>query len=137
MAKKTTDTTEKSKKKRSGSYNKNRGNEYERKIAKELKELGFNTVTSRSESKRTDDNKIDIIDLDSNLPCFIQLKRTIQTPNYLNIREESSVDNEKFVIIWSKQEKKEVNICSKGEIVLMDKKLFYELIKPYAQGGNK
>ena len=137
MAKKTTNTTEKPKKKRSGSYNKNRGNEYERKIAKELKELGFNTVTSRSESKRTDDNKIDIIDLDSNLPCFIQLKRTIQTPNYLNIREESSVDNEKFVIIWSKQEKKEVNICSKGEIVLMDKKLFYELIKPYAKGENK
>ena len=137
MAKKTTDTTEKPKKKRSGSYNKNRGNEYERKIAKELKELGFNTVTSRSESKRTDDNKIDIIDLDSNLPCFIQLKRTIQTPNYLNIREESSVDNEKFVIIWSKQEKKEVNICSKGEIVLMDKKLFYELIKPYAKGEDK
>ena len=137
MAKKTTNTTEKPKKKRSGSYNKNRGNEYERKIAKELKELGFNTVTSRSESKRTDDNKIDIIDLDSNLPCFIQLKRTIQTPNYLNIREESSVDNEKFVIIWSKQEKKEVNICSKGEIVLMDKKLFYELIKPYAKGEDK
>lgn len=137
MAKKTTNTTEKPKKKRSGSYNKNRGNEYERKIAKELKELGFNTVTSRSESKRTDDNKIDIIDLDSNLPCFIQLKRTIQTPNYLNIREESSVDNEKFVIIWSKQEKKEVNICSKGEIVLMDKQLFYELIKPYAKGENK
>lgn len=137
MAKKTTNTTDKPKKKRSGSYNKNRGNEYERKIAKELKELGFNTVTSRSESKRTDDNKIDIIDLDANLPCFIQLKRTIQTPNYLNIREESSVDNEKFVIIWSKQEKKEVNICSKGEIVLMDKKLFYELIKPYAKGENK
>lgn len=137
MAKKTVNTTDKPKKKRSGSYNKNRGNEYERKIAKELKELGFNTVTSRSESKRADDDKIDIIDLDSNLPCFIQLKRTIQTPNYLNIREESSVDNEKFVIIWSKQEKKEVNICSKGEIVLMDKKLFYELIKPYAKGEDK
>lgn len=133
MAKKTKTQSDKPKK-RSGSYNKNRGNDYERKIAKELKELGFNTVTSRSESKRTDDNKIDIIDLDGNLPCFIQLKKMIQTPNYINIRNESTVAAEKFVIIWSKQEKKEVNICTVGEIVLMDKQLFYELIKPYAQG---
>lgn len=132
MAKKTKKAT-----KRSGSYNKQRGNRFEQKIAKELKELGFNTVTSRSESKRVDDNKIDIIDLDNKLPCYLQLKRTIATPNYLKIREESSVDNDKFVIIWSKQEKKEVNICSQGEIVLMDKKLFYELLKPYVKSGGK
>ena len=88
------------KKKRTGAYNKRRGNQYETRIAKELRDLGFNgVVTSRSESKRTDDNKIDLIDTENKLPCFIQLKRTINTPQYFKIREESTVDYSKFVLI--------------------------------------
>lgn len=122
------------KKKRNGAYNKRRGNAYETKIAKELRDLGFSgVVTSRSESKRADDNKVDLVDTENKLPFFPQLKRTINTPQYFKIREESTVDPEKFVLFWNKQEAKETNICSIGECVILDKNFFYELIKPYAE----
>lgn len=86
-------------KKRTGKYCRNKGHNYELKIAKELNELGFNMVTSRSESKRTDDNKIDLIDLSNKLPINIQLKKTSATPSYFNIRSESTVDPITFCII--------------------------------------
>ena len=137
MAKKTKEQSDKSKK-RSPSYSKTKGNRYEQKIAKELREIGFKgVVTARSESKSKDDDKIDLIDKDGLLPVEIQLKATQSIPSYFKIRSESSVDNKKFAIIWAKQEKKETNICTVGECVIIDKELFYELIKPYAQGGNK
>lgn len=82
-----------------GKRNKQRGNEYERRIAKELTEIGFDVVTSRSESKSADANKVDLIDRSDKLPCKIQLKRSISTPSYFKIREESTVPNEEFCLI--------------------------------------
>ena len=132
-------------KKRSKSYSRTKGHKFEQKIAKELRELGFNVVTSRSESKSMDDNKVDLIDKDNKLelidkdnklPCAIQLKATQAIPSYFSIRNQSTVINEDFVILWAKQEKKEVNICTVGEAVIMDKQLFYKLIKPYADSSN-
>lgn len=120
-----------------GARNKARGNEYECRIAKELRELGFTgVVTSRSESKRTDDNKIDLIDTEHQLPFNIQLKRTQTTPQYFKIREESTVDPESFVLIWNKQEKANINFLSIGEVVMMDKKAFYKLIKQFTESGK-
>lgn len=120
-----------------GARNKAKGSEYERKIAKELRDLGFDgVVTSRSESKAVDNNKVDLIDTENKLPCFIQLKRTVNTPQYFKIREESTVDSEKFVLIWNRQEKANVNFVSVGEVVMLPKTLFYELIKPYAKSKN-
>lgn len=87
------------KKKRSGAYNKQRGNRAELKIIKELNDLGFQCVSSRSESRSTDDNKVDIIDKSNKLPCQIQIKHTLSTPPYFSIREETTVPNEEFVII--------------------------------------
>lgn len=136
MAKKTKEQSDKPKK-RSAAYSKNKGNRYEQKIAKELREIGFTgVVTARSESKSKDDDKIDLIDKDGLLPCEIQLKCTQSIPSYFKIREESSVNNKNFVIIWAKQEKKETNICTVGECVIIDKELFYELIKPYTEKGE-
>lgn len=122
----------KKQKKRTGSYNRNRGHRAEQKIVNELKELGFTgVVSSRSESKSTDDNKIDIIDKENKLPCYIQIKHTLQTPPYFSIREESTVPNEDFCIIWNKQKKCETNIVTVGSAVIMDKQLFYKLLKSY------
>ena len=120
------------KKKRNGAYNRRRGNSYETKIAKELREIGFTgVVTSRSESKSMDDNKIDLIDKNGRLPFYPQIKKTIATPQYFKIRKESTVNNEKFVLFWNKQVSKEKNIISEGECVILDKKFFYELLKKY------
>lgn len=89
-----------SKKKSIGARNKRRGNDYERKIVNELKDLGFkDVITSRKESKSTDDGKIDIVDKSNKLPCQIQIKRTINTPQYFTIRDESIADKDKFCII--------------------------------------
>ena len=82
-----------------GKRNRQRGNEYERRIVKELNDLGFNTVTSRSESKRADDNKVDIIDLNHKLPVALQLKRVTSTPSYFKIREESTIPNKHFAVL--------------------------------------
>lgn len=94
-------TEEKPKKKRGmGARNKAKGNEYERKIAAELRELGFpGVVTSRSESKIADANKVDLIDTEGKLPVNIQLKKVMNFPQYFKIREESTVDPETFVLI--------------------------------------
>lgn len=127
----------KPKRKRSTSYSKNKGSRYEQQIAKELRELGFTGCkTSRSESKTTDDNKVDIIDTENKLPCSIQLKKTQVTPSYFAIRSQSTVDPETFCVIWNKQEKKETNICSVGECVMIDKQFFYKLIKNYVDGKS-
>lgn len=90
------------KRRRSGAYNRNRGIRAEQKVVNELKELGFNgVVSSRSESKTTDDNKVDIIDKNNQLPfgLNIQVKHQIPYPQYFKIREESTVPNESFVIL--------------------------------------
>lgn len=122
----------KTKRKRSNSYSKTKGNRYEQQIARELRDLGFTgTKTSRSESKSLDDNKIDIMDTNNKLPLQIQLKKTQNIPNYFKIREESSVNPEEFCIIWAKQEKKETNICTVGEVALIDKKMLYKLLEYY------
>ena len=138
MAKKKSNSEiqDKPKRQRSKGYSKNKGNRYEAQIAKELRDLGFIGVkTSRSESKSIDDNKVDIIDTEHKLPVNIQIKKTQAIPSYFKIRNESTVDPKTFVIIWNKQEKKETNICSIGECVIISKELFYELIKPYSNGG--
>lgn len=82
-----------------GKRNRQRGNEYERRIAKELNDIGFQVVTSRNESKRTDDNKVDLIDLSNKLPVQLQLKRVTSTPQYFKIREESTVPNKNFALL--------------------------------------
>ena len=123
-------------KKRTGKYCREKGHAYERKIAKELNELGFNVVTSRSESKSTDDNKVDLIDLNKQLPIQIQLKKTSNIPNYFKIRSESTVDPTEFCIIWAKQESRETNMITVGEIALIDKQMLYKLLKSYINGKS-
>ena len=87
-------------KRRSGKYSKTKGSNYERKIAKELQELGFTgVVTSRSESKKMDDQKVDLIDTDGRLPISIQLKCTQVTPSYFKIQEDCPIKDKPFCII--------------------------------------
>ena len=125
-----TEETPKKTRTRSAKYSKTKGNAYETKIAKELRELGFEGVlTARFESKSKDNNKIDIVDTEGKLPVYIQLKCTQNTPSYFKIEEECDLKDKPFCLIWNKQEKKEVNICSVGEVVMIPKSYFYELLQ--------
>lgn len=125
--------------KRSGSYNRTRGIRAEQKVVNELKALGFDKVmSSRQGSKATDDNKIDILDTENQLPfgMNIQIKHQIPYPQYFKIREQSTVPNESFVILWDKQEAKEKNIITVGRCAIMDIELFYKLIKFYGESNR-
>ena len=123
---------DKPKKKRSSSYSKTKGSNYERKIVNELKEItGNNNIcTSRSDSKKLDDMKIDISDPDNILPCYFQLKKTQSTPSVKKINEEVGKKDKPLCILWDIQEKKEgnTNITSNGEYAIIPKQFFYNLL---------
>lgn len=111
-----------SQKKKTGAYCRNKGHRYETKIAQELRNLGFtDVVTSRSESKSMDDKKVDLVDRSGKLPCYIQLKNTVNTPQYHAIKKECPLKDKPFIVIWNKQVKKEKVFGSAGEVVIMDK----------------
>lgn len=111
-----------------------RGVEYEQRIAKELRELGFTeTRSSRAESKAMDDKKIDLVDPSGKLFFYPQLKRTGRIPNYFEIEKQCPLKDKPFVVFWNYQIPTEKTFRSGGEIVMIDKKFFYELIKKYAQ----
>ena len=92
--------------------------------------MGFNVVTSRSESKVMDDKKVDLIDKDGRLP-YLQLKRTIKTPDYFAIKKACPLNDKPFCVIWNKQVGTEKTFRSVGELVMIDKQFFYNLIKKY------
>lgn len=117
-----------------GNQNRRKGNAFEVKVVKDFNNLGFNTVTSRSESKRTDDDKIDIVDLNGNLPFYCQTKCTSTTPNYIEIRDKCSRKDKPFCIMWKKTV---AGLNSPGTMAIIPYEFFLELIKPYAKGENK
>lgn len=129
MAKKKSEkSNEQPKKKRSGAYARKKGNSYELKIIKELNSL-YNTdtlVSSRSESKRTDDAGIDVVDRENILPFYVQCKSTQATPS-VELIKECKIQDKPLAIFWNKQIKKEVNCVSAGEFVILTKELFYQL----------
>lgn len=126
------DVSEKIKRKRNPKNSRSRGNAYERRIAQELRDLGFTgIVTSRSESKRMDNAKVDLIDTEHKLKCLLQLKLTQATPNYFKIREECPIKDAPFCIIWNKTKPTDSTYRSEGEVVILDKDFFYKLIQNY------
>lgn len=123
---------DKPKRKRNPKNSRSRGNAYERRIAQELRDIGFpGVVTSRSESKRMDNAKVDLIDTEHKLKCLLQLKLTQATPNYFKIRNECPIKDAPFCIIWNKTKQTDSTYRSEGEVVLLDKDFFYKLIQKY------
>jgi len=123
----------KPKKKRSGAYSKQKGNAYERQIVNELKEItgDQDLATSRAESKKLDDQKIDIFDPNNVLPFYVQCKSTQVTPSIKKINAEVGKTDKSLAIFWNAQEKKAVNICSVGEYVIITKDTLYQLLNKF------
>lgn len=131
--KKSTTNTSVEKKKRNLKRNRQRGHDFERKIAQELRDLGFSVVTSRSESKSMDDKKVDLIDTENKLPCNLQLKATIKTPDYFGISKECPLKDKPFVVLWNKIKPTESTFRSEGTVAIIPKEFFYELIEHYGK----
>lgn len=115
--------------KRSPNYSRTKGHQYETKIAQELRNLGYTGVkTSRECSKLMDNNKVDLVDTENKLPFWCQLKKTQNIPSYFRIKSECPLTDKPFVIFWAAQVRKTTNICTQGEVVILPKEYFYELI---------
>ncbi len=117
---------------RSGRYNRTRGHNYERQIVSELREIGYKgCVTARAESRTADNNKVDIIDPEKKLPVYVQTKKSQKTPDFFAIKDQCPYTDKPFVIFWSKEKKDQTTYKFKttGEIVMLPKEYFYELIK--------
>lgn len=107
------------------SQSKRKGNGYELKIIHELTDLGFEGLkSSRSESKNLDNAKIDIADTLGVLDCYIQCKRTKNSPNIETISEACPLKDKPLVIFWNKESDRQQN----NEYVYMPKEYFYKLL---------
>lgn len=98
----------------------NKGNSYERKLAKEFRDLGFlDCKTSRYESKMLDDLKVDL----TNTGFFNVQAKSVErlSPTYHEILESMPKDTN-YNVIFHKRNRK-------GEVVVMTKDDFYELVE--------
>lgn len=107
-----------------------RGHSYERTIVKELKEITGDDAlcTSRSESKRLDDMKIDIADPNEILPFYCQIKATQAIPQIKKLNNEVGKKDRPLVIFWNAQEMREKKQVSVGEYCIIPKSFFYYLL---------
>jgi hypothetical protein len=98
----------------------NKGNAYERMLAQEYRDLGFcDCVTSRSESKRTDDKGIDLCYTD---PFAVQAKNytTFSSSKIIKTLDEMDTDT-LYPLVHLK-------ITRAGEIVALKKSDWYEIL---------
>lgn len=108
--------------------NKSKGSHLELEIVKRLKEIGYEgCVSARAQNKIADANKIDIVDMNNELPINIQVKNTQNTPNYFGIREECSDKSKPFCLAWKKATNDGTN--SPGTVFIVPAEYFYELIR--------
>lgn len=106
---------------------KQKGSALELDVIHKLNDLGYNTVSSRSNSKMLDNSKVDVCDLEGNLPCYLQMKATQTTPSYFKIEEECPLKDKPFIIIWKKQDKE--GGISPGTIFMAPINVLYDYLK--------
>ena len=101
---------------------KNKGAAFESEIVHKLQELGFNACRSAGESKKLDNNKVDIA---GDCMFAIQAKNTQNLPNYFTIRE-ACTDSRPLALLWKKVG--EVNSISEGTLAIIPIEYFYKLL---------
>ena len=116
----------KTKKHYTAKRSKQKGSQLELDVIHKLNEIGYTTVSSRSNSKNLDNAKVDIDDLGGNLPLYIQCKATQTTPSYFKIEEECPLKDKPFCVIWKKQDKEGGN--SPGTLAMIPLEVLYEYL---------
>lgn len=107
----------------------NKGKDLEYEIVEKLKGIGYSSVCrSAGESKKLDNNKVDIADPSGELEVAIQAKHCAKLPNFFKIREDCP-DPRDFVLIWKKAAEAGEN--SKGTVAIVDVEFFYKLLNIY------
>ena len=108
---------------------KNKGSNFEMEIVNRLKEIGYSNVCrSASESKKLDNNKVDIADPSGELEFAIQAKNVQNLPDYFKLKE-SCPDTRPFCLLWKKVA--DVGSISDGTVAIIPIDLFYQFVKLY------
>ena len=107
--------------------NKTKGNSFELEIIHKLREIGYTQcVSSRSQDRIADSNKIDIVDPSGELPINVQCKYTQNTPSYFDISEACGDKSKPFCLAWKKATKD--GSQSPGTLMMIPIDYFYYLI---------
>lgn len=112
---------------KTASKSKRKGNNFELEIVHKLRDIGYEgCVSSRSQDKMADANKIDVVDMNDELPVNIQSKYTQNLPNYFDIRDACTDKSKPFCLIWKKAGKDGAD--SRGTVAVIPVEYFYQLI---------
>ena len=102
-------------------------NGFELEIVHKLRDIGYEgCVSARNQNKMADADKIDIVDMNEELPVNIQSKYTQNMPNYFDIRDACSDKVKPFCMIWKKAGKD--GSPSRGTVAVIPVEYFYQLI---------
>lgn len=109
-----------------------KGRDLEYKIRDKLREIGYTGVErAAGESKKVDNNKIDLLDTEHKLPVNIQAKNYANTPNYFGIKEECTDKSKPFLLCWKKN-----TLQSNNVVFFVPEDFFYELLDAYTKQNN-
>jgi hypothetical protein len=99
--------------------NRTAGNNFERLIVRELKELGYDdVVTSRSESKNMDDRGVDIFG--QNFPYYIQCKNSKTYQKLHDLITSDKLPTDKPTIVFQRKTRKvTTKFVTEGDYVSM------------------
>lgn len=115
-----------------GNRNRTAGHNYEREILKELEELGFDHLsTTRAESTNLDNNGVDICSTENSerrLFFHPQCKNMAQKPKYEQLFAKFKLKLP-LVVFHKFTKKVGTKFMPIGQYVIMEKDLFYKLIK--------
>ena len=101
------------------------GHAYEREIRLELIKLGWDKCqTTRFANRELDYNNVDFVNTS---PFHIQAKRWSHAPAYQDVLKSMPKDNNYNIVIHKKP--------NKGEIVVMGKETFYQLVEMLRYNG--
>ena len=108
-------------------HSKNKGSSYERKLAKEFREFGFEDCkTSRCESKMLDDLGVDL----THTGIFNVQAKAVErlAPSYHDILASMPQNDNNYNTIFHKRNRK-------GEVVVMTKEDFYDIMQMLINSG--
>lgn len=121
--------------KTNGKRNRGAGNGWERRLAEIFRQIGFpHVVTTRSESRSRDNQKIDLINKDEarngRLPYDVQAKNVVSHLKYGKVMAEMPVDSPSMpVIIHRQTEKSNDRFVVKNDFAILYLDDFFTLIQ--------
>lgn len=118
-----------------GNRNRTAGHNLERQVVNKLKIIGFpEVVTSRSESKRRDDAKVDIMNkeeaINGRLIYNIQCKNcsvSLAYPKVINEMPQNGKEHNVIIHNQTQRTESKTRFLTKGQFAIMNASSFYEL----------